>query len=71
MELFSQKFRGVVEKAFDSSCTVVAVIMLKANPFADALKRRKDVELIEVTISNRDVLPVGIAESIQDRKSVV
>jgi nucleoside-triphosphatase len=64
MELFSEKFRESVKRAFDSPNPTVAVIMLKSNPFADSIKQRPDVELIEVTLSNRNSLPQRIAAEI-------
>ena len=64
MELFSQKFREAVTRAFDSPNPVVAVIMLKRNPFADSVKRRADAKAIEVTTSNRDSLARRIAETL-------
>jgi nucleoside-triphosphatase len=57
MELFSEKFREAVTKAFNSPNPVLAVIMLKSHPFADSIKRRANVKIIEVTVSNRDSLP--------------
>jgi nucleoside-triphosphatase len=64
MELFSQRFRDAVLRAFDSANSVVAVIMLKANPFADSIKRRPGVVTIEVTNANRDALPRQIVEEL-------
>ncbi|GAB4338081.1 MAG: NTPase [Candidatus Abyssubacteria bacterium] len=64
MELFSASFRDAVTKAFESDNPVVAVIMKKSHPFADSIKRRSDVQLIEVTQSNRDVLPARIARDL-------
>ncbi len=64
MELFSEKFRRAVTKAFDSRNPVVAVIMQKRNPFADSIKRRADVTIIEVTISNRASLPGQIMREL-------
>ena len=64
MELFSREFRESVVKAFDSSSSVLAVIMLKSHPFADSIKRRPGVEIIEVTTSNRDLLPLRILEEL-------
>lgn len=61
MELFSQKFRESVTRALDSPSPTLAVIMLKSNPFADSVKRRPNVNLIEVTPSNRDSLAPDIA----------
>ena len=41
--------------------------MERAHPFADRLKNRRDVEVIEVTLQNRDELPERIAEKIKAR----
>ena len=57
MELFSRKFREAVITALDSKMPVVAAIMQKSHPFADAIKSRSDCGIIEVTRSNRDRLP--------------
>lgn len=67
MELFSDRFREWVLRALDSPNPVIAVIMLKSNPFADAIKRRTDVNMYEVTLSNRDSLPARIAGEIGHR----
>ena len=64
MELFSQRFRESVARALDAPVPTVAVIMLKPNPFADAVKQRTDVKIIEVTPSNRDALPARIVEEL-------
>lgn len=64
MELFSEKFREAVVRAFDSPNPILAVIMLKPNPFADSIKRRPGVRLIEVSLSNRDSLPAEIVRSL-------
>ena len=64
MELFSQKFRDAVIRAFDSPSPVVAVIMLKPNEFADSIRRRADVMTFEVTTSNRASLPSRIAAEL-------
>jgi nucleoside-triphosphatase len=68
MELFSSRFRESVVKAFDAPCPVVAVIMLKQNPFADALKERDDAELIELTMANRDEIPARIVAQLRSQK---
>jgi nucleoside-triphosphatase len=65
MELFSQKFRTIIKKAFDSPRPIIAVIMLKSNPFADALKERGDTELFEITPLNRDSIPAAIAAKVR------
>jgi nucleoside-triphosphatase len=67
MELFSEKFRQAVVKAFDSPCPVVAVIMLKSNPFADSVKSRRDIEINDITISNRESIAAEIAKKISSQ----
>ena len=57
MELYSLKFQDAVVKALNSEKMVVGVIQKKPNPFTDKIKKRKDVETIEVTMENRDKLP--------------
>lgn len=54
MELFSLRFRQAVLKAMDSDKKVLGTIMLKPHPFADDIKRRRDVKVVEVTWANRD-----------------
>jgi nucleoside-triphosphatase len=56
MELFSEKFRGAVREALDSSKRVVATMQQRKAPFLEEIKRRKDVEEIRVTVENRDSL---------------
>lgn len=65
MELFSQRFRQAVLSAFDSTAHVLASIMARSHPFADALKDRHDVEVITVTERNRDQLPTEIAHRLR------
>jgi len=54
MELFSPRFREVVLKAIDSGKRVLGTIMLNPHPFADDIKRRPDVKVIELTRSNHE-----------------
>jgi len=56
MELFSDRFRASLLRALDSPKPVLATVMAYADPFVDTLKTRPDVQLIEVTQSNRDRL---------------
>ncbi len=52
MELFSANFREAVLKIIDSGKRVLGTIMLNPNPWADAIKRRPQVNLITVTRDN-------------------
>ncbi len=49
MELFSNRFREVVLAAVHSGKPVLGTIMLKPHPWADAIKRQPQVNLVEVT----------------------
>ncbi len=57
MELFSERFRRATARAFSEVPHVVATVMQRAHPFADALKARRDVRLVTVTAQNRAGLP--------------
>jgi nucleoside-triphosphatase len=62
MELASERFRQAVDRVFDSPVPVVATVLLGRHPFAEALKRRPDVETLRLTAANRDALPGMLAE---------
>ena len=54
MELFSPAFREAVLKAIGNETQVLGTIMLWSHPWADELKQRRDVSVIEITTRNRD-----------------
>jgi len=65
MELFSSAFRNAVVKALNSNKTVLGVIHRRArHPLVDAIKKRGDVKIVEVTRTNRGILPRLVAEKI-------
>ncbi len=68
MELCSKKFREAVMKALDSEKPVAGVIMESHNDFADRVKERGDVSLIEVTAGNRGRVPALLKERIEKLK---
>ena len=57
MELASAAFRNQVQQTFARPTATVATVQRYRHPFTDALKSRRDVELIQVTMTNRDRLP--------------
>lgn len=63
MECISRAFRETVKLALDSPKTVVAIVQMTHNYFADDIKKRDDVELFTVTEANRD----SIIQEILDR----
>ena len=56
MELCSPAFQQAVQHAFDHGPSIVATAGVAPLPFLNALKRRKDVELIPLSPSNRDAV---------------
>jgi len=52
MELFSDNFRQAILQLVDSGKKVLGTIMLSPNPWADAIKRKPQVNLVEVTRYN-------------------
>ena len=52
MELFSVNFREAVLRIIDSGKRILGTIMLNPNPWADAIKRKSQVNLVEVTRTN-------------------
>jgi nucleoside-triphosphatase len=57
MELASTPFREAVDELLGRDVAVVATVHLARHRFTDALKRRPDVQLIQVTEGTRDALP--------------
>jgi len=66
MELYSEAFKGAVLRAVESGRPVLATIMLRPNRWADKLKRRPGVRLIEVTRANRDTLPEQLVAMLRN-----
>jgi nucleoside-triphosphatase len=56
MECASGHFRRAVEDALDASVDVLATLGISPLPFFQALKDRPDVEVITLTVRNRDAL---------------
>ena len=64
MELASESFREAVEALVESRAALAATVQVARHPFTDALKRRRDVELIRLTAANRDELPRELARRL-------
>ncbi len=52
MELFSDKFKATVIDIIQSQKKVLGTVMLKSDPWVDALKKKPQVRLITVTRNN-------------------
>jgi nucleoside-triphosphatase len=55
MELFSEKFKALAKKYFDSPNTCIATLSkVYSDEFTEAIKKRNDIFLIEINEENRD-----------------
>ena len=53
MELASQLFGRAVQEAFDRGPSIIATAGVGPLPMVNALKRRRDVEIVPLTVANR------------------
>jgi nucleoside-triphosphatase len=60
MECFSDRFRTLVWSLLDADRTVIATVARKGGGFISRVRYRQDVELIEVTRTNRNDLDSDI-----------
>jgi nucleoside-triphosphatase len=65
MELCSPVFREAVAEATDSDHPILATVPIYHLAFVEALRARSDVEVIQVTPSNRDALPARLIELLR------
>ena len=65
MELCSQLFQQAVQEAFDRGPSIVATGGLQPIPFLNALKRRRDVELVPLTSANRTTVEEELTARLQ------
>ena len=70
MELFSERFKEILPRCFDSKKILIASVLSRSFPFVDHLKIRSDVKLVKVTSQNRHNLAVILASEIGDLNGV-
>jgi nucleoside-triphosphatase len=56
MECLSDQFKGLLNEILDSEKWVIATIALKGSGLIAEVKKRKDVQIFEITRRNRDTL---------------
>ncbi len=67
MEMFSPEFRRAVVRVVDSGRPVVGVIHKRLkDPLLIKLRSAECVRLLEVTLENRDALPVQLANEVME-----
>ncbi len=69
MELYSEKFMGAVETAFNHQKPVLAVIHQKSNhPFILKIKSRNDVFIFGISPENKDLLHYEILNALENQE---
>ncbi len=66
MECFSEVFKSAAMNALDSPNIVVGTITFGGDNFILGIKNRADIEILEVTPDNRDLLPEIILKKISE-----
>jgi nucleoside-triphosphatase len=66
MELFSEAFRAAVLDAVQSPKMVLGTVMSKAHPWVDRLKKMPQVQVVVVTLANRDALVPHVLPMLTD-----
>ena len=66
MECFSELFKQRVRQVLDSDQVVLATIALKGHGFIERIKKRDDVQLVELVESRRETLVKEMASKIKD-----
>lgn len=64
MELLSGRFRGKITELLGKSINLLATLSKKGDGLIDQIKRRRDVEIVEVTRKNRNELPEALLRKI-------
>lgn len=67
MELASAAFTALVPEIMTGRQVVVATMHSRAHPVTDAIRRARVVEIINVTVDNRDGLPQLLLSRIMQR----
>ena len=65
MECFSMAFRDGVRLALDGPVPVLCTVAKMGGGFMAQVRARPDVEMIEVTLTNRDEIPVQVAARLR------
>jgi nucleoside-triphosphatase len=65
MELFSRRFRSVLQRILESEKGILGVIHRETDPFTRRIRQHPAMEILTVTENNRDSLPHLILEKLE------
>lgn len=64
MQLFSEEYKKLLLELLKSKKQVIGTIFMNSYEWLDDFKKQDGIELVEVTLDNRDELPLKIVESV-------
>ena len=64
MQLFSEEYKELLYKLLNSSKMVLGTIFYSSHDWLDKFKKEPNVNLIEITLDNRNTLPLEIVEMV-------
>ena len=67
MEFFSARFREAVQSIINSGKRLLGTIMLSPNPYADAIKRQPQVNVITVTRANHQQMLEALRNWLEEK----
>ena len=65
MECHSSRFRQLISSLLDADKPLVATISLRSDGFISEIKRRPDVQVLELTTAKRESLVTEVADSVR------
>ena len=68
MQLFSEEYKELLYKLLNTSKTVLGTIFYSPHDWLDKLKKEPNVNLIEITLENRDTLPFEIVKMVNKQE---
>ena len=71
MELFSLAFREAVLEALNSGKKVLGTIMLPSHPWADQIKKRPEVKVLQVTRTNHQKVLEEVVGWLKDKPKLM
>lgn len=69
MQLFSEKYKELLIQLLDCDKPIIGTIFMNSYEWLDDFKKKANVNLIEVTIENRDSLPLKVVELLSKSNS--
>ncbi len=69
MQLFSEKYKELLIQLLDCDKPTIGTIFMNSYEWLDDFKKKDNVNLIEITFENRDILPIQLVELLSKNDS--